>query len=83
MHVTGEVEFERADIGFSDGSVQSVDAYGLDRDTGLYELASFKSARNIECVRLIVRSRSRNARVGIKLAAWQMRQGAMSFVTSR
>ena len=69
VHVTGEVEFERADIGFADGSVQSVDAYGVDRDSGLYELASFPVTRSIEWVRLVLRARSRNARVGIKLAA--------------
>ena len=69
VHVTGEVEFERADIGFADGSVQSVDAYGVDRDSGLYELASFPATRSIAWVRLVLRARSRNARVGIKLAA--------------
>lgn len=69
VHVTGEVEFERADIGFADGSVQSVEAYGVERDSGLYELASFPAARPIAWVRLVLRARSRNARVGIKLAA--------------
>ena len=69
VHVSGEVEFERADIGFADGSVQSVDAFGVNRDSGLFELASFPAARPVEWVRLVLRARSRNARVGIKLAA--------------
>lgn len=69
VHVTGEVEFERADIGFADGSVEGVEAFGLERDSGLYELASFPAARSIAWVRLVLRARSRNARVGIKLAA--------------
>lgn len=68
VHVSGEIEFERADIGFADGSVESVDTFGVDRDSGLYELASFGNARSIEWVRLVLRARSSRARVGIKLA---------------
>ena len=68
VYVSGEIEFERADIGFADGSVESVDAFGVDRDSGLYELANFGNARSIDWVRLVLRARSSRARVGIKLA---------------
>ena len=68
VHVSGEVEFERVDIGFADGSIENVDAFGVDRDSGLYELARFGNARSVDWVRLVLRARSRQARVGIKLA---------------
>jgi hypothetical protein len=65
VRISGRVEFERADIGFPDGSVQSVDAYGLHRDSGTYALADFDNDRAVSWVRLIVRARSRSARVGV------------------
>ncbi len=65
VNISGRVQFERADIGFADGAVESVDAYGLDRGTGLYELARYERARSVEFVRLVLRARSRQARVGI------------------
>lgn len=65
IRISGRVEFERADIGFPDGSVQSVDAYGLNRDTGTYALADFDNTRPVSWLRLVLRARSRSARVGV------------------
>lgn len=65
VNISGRVQFERADICFADGTIESVDAYGVDRDTGLYELAHYERARSVESVRLVLRARSRHARVGI------------------
>lgn len=65
VDVRGDVEFERADVGFPDGSVESVDAFAVRRDTGLYELAAYDTPRSVEWVRLVLRARSRQARVGL------------------
>jgi hypothetical protein len=69
VHISGRVEFERADIGFADGTIESIDAFGVDRDSGLYELASYETARPVASVRLVLRARSRSARIGICLGA--------------
>ena len=65
VRISGRVEFERADIGFPDGTIQSVDASGLHRESGTYALADFDNDRAVSWVRLVVRARSRSARVGV------------------
>ncbi len=65
VRISGRVEFERADILYPDGIVESVDAFGLARDSGVYALADFDRERTVESVRLVMRARSRQARVGV------------------
>jgi len=42
-----------------------VDAFGVQRKSGLFELADFGGARWLEWVGLVLRARSRHARVGV------------------
>jgi hypothetical protein len=65
VKVKGSVEFERALIGNADGSVDNVDAYGVSRESGLFELANFENDRQVQWVRLVLRARSRHANVGV------------------
>jgi hypothetical protein len=65
VQVSGSVEFERALIGNADGTVENVDAFGVSRENGLFELAGFDNDRQVQWVRLILRARSRHARVGV------------------
>ncbi|HTO92686.1 MAG TPA: hypothetical protein VMJ70_16260 [Candidatus Sulfotelmatobacter sp.] len=67
VKVSGRVEFERADIAFADGSLKSVDAFGMQRSSGLYSLADFDHDREVSWVRLVLRARSSHARVGVLL----------------
>lgn len=65
VRVSGRVEFERAMIGFADGRVESVEAFGLERRSGLFQLASFEDVHAVDWVRLVLRARSPKARVGV------------------
>ena len=65
VRIAGRVEFERADIGFADGPVESIDAFGVGRGSGMYQLADFPSDRGVEWVRLVLRARSRQAKVRV------------------
>jgi hypothetical protein len=65
VRVSGDIEFERADIGFPDGSLQSVDAFGERRGSGIYRLVNFDEGRAVDWVRIVLRARSRNARVDL------------------
>lgn len=68
VRVSGSVQFERALIGFADGRVQAVNAFGLERSNGLFCLAEVAREDTVDWVRLVVRARSRAARVGVRLA---------------
>jgi hypothetical protein len=67
LEVRGKVEFERVDVECSDGERLSVDAFGQQRSTGLYELVRFKEVRAVRSVRLIGRGQHHPARVGLRL----------------
>jgi hypothetical protein len=67
LEVRGTVEFERVDIECSDGRRFSVDAFGEERSTGLYELVRFDGDRSIHSVRLIARAKRHPAQVGLRL----------------
>lgn len=67
VQVQGKVEFERADIHYADGSEESVDAFGLVRDDGMYRLASFGTRREVEWVRLVFCAESKRARLDVAI----------------
>lgn len=67
LDVKGEVEFERVVIGFADGEVRQVDAFGLQRADGLFELTRFDRMRAVESVHVVLLARSRTARLGLRL----------------
>lgn len=58
LRVKGRVQFERLAIGFGDGREQEVDAFGLERGDGTFELAGFGENRDVAWVRLVLRARS-------------------------
>jgi hypothetical protein len=68
VRVAGRVEFERAIVGFADGSTAAVDAFGLERRSGTYRLVQFDEDRPVDWVRLVLRARSRQAQVGILIS---------------
>src|SRR5262245_15372278 len=67
LDVRGRVAFERAVIGFADGEVREVDAWGLERANGLFELTRFDRARPLAPGHVVLLARSRRARVGVRL----------------
>jgi len=69
VRINGSVEFERADIQYADGHLESVDAFGLMRDDGVFKLATFDGPRDVAWVRLVMCSRSRHAKVDVAISA--------------
>lgn len=67
LEVRGKVEFERIDVECTDGRRFSVNTFGEQRSTGLYELVRFEADRSIHSVRLIGRAKHRPAQVGLRL----------------
>jgi len=67
VQVRGKVEFERADIHYADGAEESVDAFGLVREDGMFRLSSFGARREVEWVRLVFCAESKHARVDVAI----------------
>lgn len=67
LEIHGDFEFERVDVTMSDGSRESVDAFGSVRSNGIFEVCQFESARAVHAVRVIGRARGDQARIGLRL----------------
>ena len=65
VRVKGRVEFERAMIGFADGRIENVEAFGLERTSGVFQLAGPSGDASVEWVRLVLRARTPKARVRV------------------
>jgi hypothetical protein len=65
LNVSGEVEFERVIVSFANGEQDHLDAFGVQRADGVFEVAAFEDARDVSSVKVVLRARSRTARVGI------------------
>jgi hypothetical protein len=67
FEVRGRVEFERAEVRFSDGTRCALPLGHVVRGNGLYLLSDFGRMAGVDAVVLHVRARSGDARVGVRL----------------
>jgi hypothetical protein len=63
--VDGKAQFDFAEVVFDNGECQVVDFNEKTYGEGFYELLDFKNGRKVDHVRLIVRSRTKDARVAL------------------
>ena len=67
LQVKGRAQFDRAEVVFADGALESYDLKQTERGKGVYELATFDSERDVMCVRLFARASSSRAQVSVRL----------------
>ena len=64
---SGKVQADWAEVVFGNGETQVVDFAERTQDPGLYPLIDFKNGRTVDHVRLVMRSKTDNARVALRL----------------
>jgi hypothetical protein len=67
LDVQGRMQFDRAEIVFTDGELERIELHGASRGRGLYQLAEFGVEREVLCVRLLARAATPLAHVEVKL----------------
>src|SRR5262245_14731870 len=68
LQVGGRVQFNFAEVVFENGDTQVVDFGEKTHGTGLYSLLDFKDGRKVDHVRVVARSASGDATVGLRLS---------------
>ena len=64
---SGKVQADWVEVVFLNGETQVVDLAGRTQDPGLYPLVDFKRGRIVDHVRMVVRSKTDDARVALRL----------------
>ena len=64
---SGKVQADWAEVVFGNGETQVVDFAERTQDPGLYPLVDFKDGRTVDHVRLVMRSKTDDARVALRL----------------
>lgn len=68
LQIDGKVEFKFAEVAFANGNVQVVDFNELAHDDGTYKLLDFADGRHVKTVRILVKSKSEDARLTVYLS---------------
>ena len=68
LQVTGDAEFNFAEVAFANGNVQVLDFNEQTHGDGTYRLLDFADGRHVKTVRILARSKSDNAKLTVYLS---------------